>query len=139
MKNSDMFNVVPKALTPDNLSYKLSGRENALETAAGCFRILAKCATTTSKSDRRIPVCSGLPGLGKSRMLDEWDQIFDRADITGPHLGSLVVYYNGHKPHPVEKSMTIEASFSWRLWKATVKILRHGFLNICQATVVTFL
>ncbi|KAF0714876.1 hypothetical protein As57867_003635, partial [Aphanomyces stellatus] len=76
---------------------------------------IAKPVSQTTKADRKIPVCAGLSGLGKSRMLEEWENIFDLAKIHGPRLGALVLYYNGHKPHVIEASMTIEASFSWRL------------------------
>ncbi len=48
-------------------------------------------------------------------MLEEWERIFDLAEIPQPRLGALVLYYNGHMPQPVETLMTIEASFSWRL------------------------
>jgi hypothetical protein len=48
-------------------------------------------------------------------MLEEWKRIFDLAQIPKTRLGALVLYYNGHKPQPIESLMTIEASFSWRL------------------------
>ncbi|KAF0702597.1 Aste57867_7773 [Aphanomyces stellatus] len=87
----------------------------ALKVAADCMNKIAKPVSQTTKADRKIPVCAGLSGLGKSRMLEEWENIFDLAKIHGPRLGALVLYYNGHKPHVIEGSMTIEASFSWRL------------------------
>jgi hypothetical protein len=37
------------------------------------------------------------------------------ANIPETRLGVLVMYYNGHMPQPVEREMSIEASFSWRL------------------------
>ena len=48
-------------------------------------------------------------------MLEEWERIFDLAEIPSPRLGALVLYYNGHMPQPAESEMPIEASFSWRL------------------------
>jgi hypothetical protein len=48
-------------------------------------------------------------------MLEEWEKVFDLARIPHSRLGALVLYYNGHMPQPIERSMTIEASFSWRL------------------------
>jgi hypothetical protein len=48
-------------------------------------------------------------------MLEEWERIFDLAQISRTRLGALVLYYNGHKPQPIKSLMTIEASFSWRL------------------------
>ncbi|KAI9346281.1 hypothetical protein BDR26DRAFT_916685 [Obelidium mucronatum] len=113
--NSSKFHVRPHLLSPSNLSFKLAGREAALKKAAECMQVLSKPASETSRASRKIPVCSGLSGLGKSRMLEEWKQIFDLAGIQQPRLGTLVLYHNGHQPHKVEQSMKIQASFSWRL------------------------
>ncbi|KAF0687680.1 hypothetical protein As57867_020525, partial [Aphanomyces stellatus] len=115
MNDSAKFHTVPHLLSPSNLEFQLSGRDMALKVAADCMNKIAKPVSQTTKADRKIPVCAGLPGLGKSRMLEEWENIFDLAKIHGPRLGALVLYYNGHKPHVIEASMTIEASFSWRL------------------------
>ncbi|KAI9324154.1 hypothetical protein BDR26DRAFT_882302, partial [Obelidium mucronatum] len=113
--NSSKFHARPHLLSPSNLSFKLAGREAALKKAAECMQVLSKPASETSRASRKIPVCSGLSGLGKSRMLEEWKQIFDLAGIQQPRLGTLVLYHNGHQPHKVEQSMKIQASFSWRL------------------------
>lgn len=48
-------------------------------------------------------------------MLEEWSRIFDMAKIPPQRLGLLVRYDSGHRPHAIERNMTIEASFSWRL------------------------
>jgi hypothetical protein len=48
-------------------------------------------------------------------MLEEWERIFDLAGIPKARLGVLVPYHNGHMPHPVERIMSIETSFAWRL------------------------
>ena len=42
-----------------------------------------------------IPVCSGLSGLGKTRLLDEWRTYFALSGIDGACLGVLVMYANG--------------------------------------------
>lgn len=44
----------------------------------------------------------------------EWRRMFDLADIPESRLGVLVLYHNGHMPHPVERKMSIDASFAWR-------------------------
>ncbi|KAF0704650.1 hypothetical protein As57867_007269, partial [Aphanomyces stellatus] len=115
MNDITKFNALRHFLPEKDRKIKLSGRDVALQRAAECMKNLSKPVYQTSKPDRSIPVCCGLPGLGKSRMLDEWQKIFELADIKGPQLGAFVIYYNGHKPQPIEASMTIEASFSWRL------------------------
>jgi hypothetical protein len=115
MTDTTKFNSFPRILVERELAFKLSGRDAAITQAAQCIANLSISPITTARADRRIPVCSGLSGLGKTRMLEEWEQIFDKAEI-GPHrLGILVPYYNGFSNVLVENSMDIEASFAWRL------------------------
>ena len=115
MDDTTKFNFVPRILNNEELKFTLSGRDTALQLAAQCFKEITRPPTETSKIDRKVPVCSGLSGLGKTRMLEEWERIFELADIPKSRLGILIPYYNGHMPQSVEKEMTIEASFSWRL------------------------
>ena len=50
----------------------------------------------------RLVLC--LSGLGNTRMLEEWERVFDLAQIPRTRLGALVLYYNGHKPQPIESN-----------------------------------
>jgi hypothetical protein len=43
-------------------------------------------------------VCSGMSGLGKTRMFEEWPRLFGVAQIPKPWLGVFVAYGNGHSP-----------------------------------------
>ena len=115
MQDPTKFHCVPNVLSKEQLMFPISGRDEALNQAAECMSIIAKPVTQTTRIDRKIPVCSGLPGLGKTKMLESWNRIFDLAEIPQSRLGVLVLYHNGHMPHPVERKMTIEASFAWRL------------------------
>ena len=115
MKDSSHFHCVPHVLALSELEFKLSGRKAALEQAARCMKEISRPTAETSRVTRKIPVCSGLSGLGKTRMLEEWEMIFELAEIPEPRLGVLVLYHNGHTPVHVERKMTIESSFSWRL------------------------
>jgi len=94
MNDSAKFHAVPHLLSPSNLEYQLSGRDTALKLAAECMCEISKPISQTTKADRNIPVCAG---LGKSRMLEEWQKIFDLAKIQGPRLGALVLYFNGNR------------------------------------------
>ena len=62
-----------------------------------------------------VPVCSGLSGLGKTRLLDEWPTYFARAGIEGARLGVLVMYANGHSLTRADAALSVEAAFAWRL------------------------
>jgi hypothetical protein len=115
MNDPNQFHCVPHVLGETSRSFALSGRDEALKSAARAFKVLSQSIGTTDRIQRKIPVCSGLSGLGKTRMLEEWERIFDLAEIPQTRLGALVLYYNGHMPQPTERLMTIEASFSWRL------------------------
>ncbi len=70
------------------------------------------------RSDRTnfpMVVCSGMKGLGKTRMLEEWPRLFGVAEIPQPHLGVFVAYGNGHYPKEFENRMPIKAAFGWRM------------------------
>ncbi|RKP18705.1 hypothetical protein ROZALSC1DRAFT_22966, partial [Rozella allomycis CSF55] len=103
-----------RLLSEEKRKIAFSGREAAINQAAEKFKVFAD-PFGKDKETRKLPVASGLSGLGKTRLMEEWERIFDKADVLRPRFGVLVPYYNGHNPHPVEKSMGIEASFSWRL------------------------
>jgi hypothetical protein len=115
MHDASKFHCAPHVLAETSRSFALNGRDDALMSAANAFKVLSKPVGTTDRTQRNIPVCSGLSGLGKTRMLEEWKRIFDLAEIPNTRLGVLVLYYNGHMPQPIESLMPIEASFSWRL------------------------
>jgi hypothetical protein len=115
MHDTSKFHCAPHVLSETSRSFALNGRDDALMSAAKAFKVLSKPVGTTDQTQRKIPVCSGLSGLGKTRMLEEWKRIFDLAEISNTRLGVLVLYYNGHMPQPIESLMPIEASFSWRL------------------------
>ena len=116
MINPNRFHCVPHVIRSECLAIQLCGRDDALNKAAVCMEAISKPITSVSdRINRKIPVCSGLSGLGKTRMLEEWEHIFDLACIPESRLGVLVLYHNGHMPHPVERKMGIEASFAWRL------------------------
>ena len=115
MGDPTKFNCVPNVTRLEGRKIRLCGRDKALKQAAACMNIISKPIYDTDRISRKIPVCSGLSGLGKTRMLEEWERIFDLADIPKTRLGVLVLYHSGHMPHPVEREMSIEASFAWRL------------------------
>jgi hypothetical protein len=60
-----------------------------------------------------IPVCCGLSGLGKTRLLDEYPTFFRLSGIKGATAGVLVHYANGHSKQ--QKVLGAEAGFAWRL------------------------
>ena len=62
-----------------------------------------------------IAVCSGLSGLGKTRLLDEWQTFSAKAGVEGTAMGVLVMYANGHALCGADTALSVEAAFAWRL------------------------
>jgi hypothetical protein len=114
MSDPNLFQSKPHLLSQNQLNISLSGRDGAICQAAQSFQLLIH--PSNEKETRKIPICTGIPGLGKTRILEEWQLIFDVATIPShPRLGILISYNNGFNPTPVEQRLNIEASFSWRL------------------------
>ncbi|TMW58955.1 hypothetical protein Poli38472_007100 [Pythium oligandrum] len=108
----------PHVLAQESLEFRLVGRKEAIDTASECFKnIIAHAnSTATDRVKVAIPVCSGISGLGKTRMLEESGTILEQMKLDPKHVVRVIVpYFNGFSPQPVERSMPIEASFSWRL------------------------
>lgn len=103
----------------EELALPLHGREAAEQAICEAFTKRRKFLSLARPPDDRIcypmVVCSGMSGLGKTRMLEEWPRLFTRAGIDGATLGVFLSYGNGHSPKDFEKQMPIEAAFSWRL------------------------
>lgn len=74
---------------------------------SGCF----------DRTKFKLPVCTGIPGVGKTRLLEEFALIFSKMThpIHSNMLGILVLYFNGHALQPVESRCSMEQSFCWRL------------------------
>ena len=115
MHDPRKFNCMPHVPSETSRSFVLSGRDKALNSAAKAFKAMSEPIEAFDHTMRRIPVCFGISGLGKTRMLEEWERVFDLAEIPSTRLGALVLYDNGYTPQSTEESMPIEASFSWRL------------------------
>ena len=101
------------------LGLELHGREAAEEAMITVFRQrrqnLSKQPQPPDRMLYPMVVCSGMTGLGKTRMLEEWPRLFERAEIPKPWLGVFVNYGNGHAPKDFEKTMPVEAAFGWRM------------------------
>ena len=103
-----------KALIP------LVGRKEQLSSI---FSSWNACKTSYSEiyrpPDRTqypVPVCFGLPGVGKSRMLDEWESVFDEMKIDkDARVGIVTSYGNGTGPVDIERDMSVATSLSYRL------------------------
>jgi hypothetical protein len=72
LKFKEMPGIKPEehVLSSESLSFSLQGREKAISKAIDCFKNLYERqvtkSTTVDKTKYQIPVCSGIPGLGKT-------------------------------------------------------------------------
>ncbi len=121
-------------LSEKSLSYPLKGRDDAVESVTvALLNLVTKQLpeqATSDRTERKIPVCSALSGMGKTRMAEEvcaafaeqdgseravlWGKL--RAAIKVPRLGVIVTYGNGiGRVSRLEKQFSIQSSFAWRL------------------------
>jgi hypothetical protein len=116
MRDSSKINLVPHILSEDKMGFSLVGREDAVSTAMMYFQgiIDVNKKKVRDRTEYIIPVCSGISGLGKTRMLDEGLFILQEMGLKNA-LSVSIPYFNGFKPVELEAYLPIEASFSWRL------------------------
>ncbi|KAF4133623.1 hypothetical protein GN958_ATG16960 [Phytophthora infestans] len=71
--NRDAVATKPRLLDTESFQFRFVGRETALTEAATCFKsILESMKSDTSyPTMNQIPVCAGVSGLGKTRLLKE--------------------------------------------------------------------
>jgi hypothetical protein len=95
--------------------FKLCGRDKVIEKIAKILSFIEKEDWVGWSHFRGVPVCTGMPGLGKTRMLEEWERIFDKAAIGTSRLGIIIPYDKEFEIIPVENELSLKASLSWRL------------------------
>jgi hypothetical protein len=96
----------------------LCGRAAILKTIQTIWDLRKRSfGNSSNRTDYRYPICVGIPGVGKTRMLEEWGHIFDGIGITetAPRMGLLVLYFNGHGICHVDIHLPIKKTFAWRI------------------------
>ncbi|KAI3639700.1 hypothetical protein MIR68_002394 [Amoeboaphelidium protococcarum] len=94
MDDPTKFYSIAHVCSQDQMMFRLSGRDDALQLASECIRAIAKPPTQSDRTDRRIPVFAGSSGMGNTRMLEEWKRIFDMADIPDQWRNQLSIPEN---------------------------------------------
>ena len=112
MLNTSKTNCRPHILVDQSLDFRMVGREDAIRVAQDCFKSIidAWLQKRTDRTKYPIPVCSGISGLGKTRMLEEGSSLLRNMGLD--NIFSVIVpYFNGFGPQAVETCMSIQASF----------------------------
>ncbi|KAK5664495.1 hypothetical protein QVD99_000034 [Batrachochytrium dendrobatidis] len=108
--------------------FPLAGREKSLQHIASCFMATHRHRSNIDRNSRHIPVCTGIPGLGKTRLMTECSTtVLDMTKIQGKRLSAIVSFGNdGSAYGEIDKLLGIKCSFAWRvlhsLFKAQYKL-----------------
>ena len=99
------------------IEFSLAGREESLNHIADCFQRIYKNRSSQDRNMRPIPVCTGVPGLGKTRLMHECSSnVLDRTGIKGKRLSTIISFGNdGNAFGWVDQSLGIQCSFAWRV------------------------
>ncbi|KAJ8327973.1 hypothetical protein O5D80_003359 [Batrachochytrium dendrobatidis] len=69
--------------------FPLTGREKSLQHIASCFMATYRHRSNIDRNSRRIPVCTGMSGLGKTRLMTECSiTVLDMTGIQGKRLSA---------------------------------------------------
>lgn len=105
-------------LSTDDLNIKLVERQQTLENIKCCWeeRYNSYQQGSTDRTRMVIPVCVGMSGVGKTRLLEEHRTIFSlMKNSPSWKIGILLLYYNGHSPSVDEKKLPLTFCLGWRL------------------------
>ena len=98
-----------------NEAYPFSGREEALLHIFDNFKKVSENRFRDDRNSRPLPICTGLPGLGKTRLCNEAAVLFEDI-IPGVCLYALISFGNdGNAYGKIDELLGIECSFAWRL------------------------
>ncbi|TPX56124.1 hypothetical protein CcCBS67573_g09382 [Chytriomyces confervae] len=103
--------------------FPLAGRERSIDHIASCFKKTYDNRSSGDRNKRPIPVCTGVPGLGKTRLIEECSTtIMDRTGIPGKRVSINISFGgDGSKFGWLDDQLGIQCSFAWRVLHATFK------------------
>eukprot|EP01124_Arcella_intermedia_P005494 TRINITY_DN1324_c0_g1_i4.p1 TRINITY_DN1324_c0_g1~~TRINITY_DN1324_c0_g1_i4.p1 ORF type:complete len:678 (-),score=80.47 TRINITY_DN1324_c0_g1_i4:14-2047(-) len=104
-------------LSPSDLAIRLVGRDKTIECLKQQFNRLieGQLSGTVDRTQRLIPLCASIPGMGKTRLLYERDLYLPVCGSDNKYEEVIVTYGNGHSLQTVEEKMSVESSLSWRI------------------------
>ena len=105
-------------INSDNtIVFPLAGREESLRHIASCFSTSYQQRFSKDRNSRPIPVCTGIPGLGKTRLMDECaTTVLDMTPIPGERISGIVSFGNdGNAYGAYDEVLGIQCAFAWRV------------------------
>ncbi|KAJ3268527.1 hypothetical protein HDV01_002674 [Terramyces sp. JEL0728] len=115
--NNDRISSQEQINTNQQIDFPLAGREESLEHLAKCFSTTYKERFSTDRNRRPLPVCTGIPGLGKTRLMEECSTtVLDMTNIEGKRISGIVSFGNDGNPYnDFDRLLGIQCSFAWRV------------------------
>ncbi|KAJ3104120.1 hypothetical protein HK100_004104 [Physocladia obscura] len=121
-------NSISTPMTPENLCEWLygsvttpfadlaDGQRNLLNTSPLAFTGRIKIVPIRIENRRPIPVCTGVPSLGKTRLTEECSStVLDMTHIAGKRLSAIISLGNdGNAYGCADLCLGIQCSFAWR-------------------------
>jgi hypothetical protein len=103
----------------EDLSFPLIKREREIAEIIAALiprknRYFRGSVGSKDKAKYVLPVCVGIPGTGKTRLLESYESVFSKMNIKDV-LGIILTYYNGQNMLPAEWDLPMDQSLSIRI------------------------
>ncbi|KAI8894633.1 hypothetical protein BC833DRAFT_623785 [Globomyces pollinis-pini] len=108
--------VSSQEMSNSTIVFPLAGREESLEHICKCFLTTYQERFNADRTSRPIPVCTGIPGLGKTRLMQECaTTVLDMTQIPGKRISGIVSFGNyGNAYGKFDELLGIQCSLAWR-------------------------
>ena len=100
------------------IEFPLAGRDTSLQHIAHCFTKTFRNRFVGDRMERPIPICTGIPGLGKTRLLRECPTtVLDMTGIPGQRVSTIISFAHEGTSYTknIDEYLGIQCSFAWRL------------------------
>lgn len=116
--NEGTCNKRVRTLCEEDLARPLVGRDKTVASAAEFYKANDRAYKEGRLIDRnnfQIPACATIPGMGKTHMLNTMGEILKQAGVGTVHLALIVQYFNGQSLQWIDRLMSVECAFCWRM------------------------
>ena len=125
--NSSQDEILPQQqLLPSTQDYPLSGREESLRHIAQQFQKILDNRSIGDRNTRPLPICTGIPGLGKSRLcIETGTTVFKMLNMEC--VFAIISFGNdGNAYGQIDERLGIQCAFAWRVFHSFFKA-QHNF------------
>jgi hypothetical protein len=81
-----------KQMTDDSAIFSFIGRQGSLDFISCCFSGIYKNRSNPDRMTRKIPICTGIPGIGKTRLLYQYNTVLDMAKVPGDRISTIISF-----------------------------------------------